>query len=288
MVEISVDPIDRVLSALDELSDDHPGLESAVDFYEEVLPLLAHAQPALHGLALDVEAARAKLAQGVPLLWGEPPGLAPNVDLFLTLCRLSAENGNEGAAALMRAFLEGDVDLGPLLRLALGQEHGRLAAAAQQWQLAPEALAALLRFLLAPITRAYAAAFAQLFDYQQWRRGYCPVCGDWPVLGQLQGRDKVRTLACGRCGTAWRHARLRCVWCGNTEKEDLGYLYDPDRPRLRADICDRCHGYVKTITTFDPLQPEMLLVHDLETLALDQMAAAQGYRRPRRHPLADA
>lgn len=293
MIDVAVEPIDRVLSALDELIDVHPELESAVDFYEEVLPMMARARPSLHGLALNVEAARAKLGEGVPLLWGEfgptsAPGVEPNVDLFMTLCRLMAEGGNEWGEVLMRSYLAGDLDLKALLAQALVQDHAGLAESARRWNVDVESLAALLRFLLTPIAHAYAVAFAQLLNFDSWRRGYCPVCGAWPILAELRGRDKIRYLDCGRCGASWKFRRLRCLWCGSTEQDDLSFLYDPEQPRQRVDVCDHCKGYVKTLVTFDPFDPEMLLVHDLETVAMDQTAANAGYRRPRQQPLAHA
>jgi hypothetical protein len=43
---------------------------------------------------------------------------------------------------------------------------------------------------------------------------------------------------------------------------------------------------VKTLVSFDPLEADMLLVHDLRTLNMDQMAADAGYKRPFKQPLA--
>lgn len=282
--EINVQTIDRVLSALDELLDDNPELERSVDFYEEVLPMMIGARPSLHGLTLNAEAAQVKLKEGVPLLWGEfslpnAPGMEPNVDLFMTLCRLTAENGNENGEVLMRTFLDGALDLKAMLRQSLVQDQAGLLETAQTWRVDPDLLATLSRFMLTPIAYAYAVAFGKALKFGSWQRGYCPVCGAWPVLAELRGRDKLRYLGCGRCGTAWPLKRLECLWCGNTDEKQLSFLYDPDRPQQRVDVCDNCQGYIKTITTFDPLEPDMLLVHDLETIYLDQMAADQGYRR---------
>lgn len=283
-IDINVQMIDRVLSALDELTDDNPGLESSVDFYEEILPMMIAARPALHGLTLNLEAAQTKLKEGVPLLWGELSapdalGMEPNIDLFLTLCRVTAENGNDDGENLMRAFVDGSLELKPMLRQALIQDQAGLLETAEAWQVDPALLATLSRFLLTPIARAYAIAFSQALQFGSWQQGYCPVCGAWPVLAELRGRDKLRYLDCGRCGTSWVFKRLGCLWCGNTNEKQLSFLFDSDQAVRRIDVCDKCHGYIKTITSFDPLEPDMLLVHDLETAYLDQMAADQGYRR---------
>src|SRR5438552_1345771 len=46
-----------------------------------------------------------------------------------------------------------------------------------------------------------------------WSRGYCPVCGAWPVLAELRGLERTRCLRCGRCGVDWQRPWLACVYC---------------------------------------------------------------------------
>ena len=64
------------------------------------------------------------------------------------------------------------------------------------------------------------------------------------------------------------------------------FLFDPDHPTWRVDTCEYCQGYLKTITTFDPLEADMLPVFDLQTMLLDQIAGGEGYKRPFKQPLA--
>jgi FdhE protein len=285
----TIHPIERVISALDELTDDNPDLEAAVDFYEEVLPLLEQTRPSLQGLHLDMHEAKDKLQQGVPLLWGEfstATGAAPNMELFLTLCRLAMEGGNEDGEVLMQAVLNGDVALRQMMVAALRLNRGELTAVARSLNIELLTIEAVMRHLLMPIVRAYADAFGQALDFAEWRQGYCPVCGDWPLFGELHGRDKLRHLRCGRCTASWRFKRLECVWCGSTKRDELSFLYEPEAKLWRVDVCDHCRGYVKTLVSFDPLEADMVLVHDLRTLYMDQLAADAGYKRPFKQPLA--
>lgn len=284
-----IHPVDRVINALDELTDESPELASAVDFYEEVLPLLDQMRPSLHGLHLDMNEAQAKLQERVPLLWGEfdtALGAEPNMELFMTLCRLATEGGNDDGEVLLQAVLTGDVDLRQLAVAALRLDRGELMRVARALNVELLTVESILRHVLMPIVRAYAGAFAQLLDYGDWRQGYCPVCGDWPLFGELHGRDKLRYLRCGRCTTSWRYRRLQCVWCGNTKRQELSFLYEPEAMTWRIDVCDHCRGYVKTLVSFDPLEADMLLVHDLQTSYMDALAADAGYRRPFQQPLA--
>ena len=287
---IAVQTIDRVLSALDTLTDETPEFEKTVDFYEQLLPLLYAARPRLEGLTLNPDWARAKLQEGVPLLWGEfgspaAAGTEPNVELFMTLCRLAVEGGNDRGERLMRAFLEGTFDLKSALNQALVLDRPALTESARALDVDLGLLESVCRFSLSPIAWAYQYAFSQALDFTKWRHGYCPVCGDWPLLGELRGRDKWRYLRCGRCGAGWKFSRLQCVWCDNTNKKELGFLFDPDTAARRVDVCDYCRGYLKTIITFDPLEAEMLAVYDLETMVMDHIATNEGYKRPYKQPL---
>jgi FdhE protein len=289
MNNLTIHPIDLVINALDKLTDETPELEGAVDFYEEVLPLMAQVRPSLQGLHLDMNEAQVKLHQGIPLLWGEfntAIGSEPNMELFMTLCRLATEGGNQDGEILMQAVLNGNIDLRRIMAATLRQERNELNTVARSLNIDLLTIEAIMRHLIMPIVWAYADAFGQILDFADWQQGYCPVCGDWPLFGELHGRDRLRYLRCGRCTTSWRFKRLECVWCGSTKRNELSFLYDQDAKTWRVDICDHCKGYVKTLATFDPLEADMLLVHDLETQYMDQMAADAGYKRPFKQPLA--
>src|SRR2546428_5300727 len=41
---------------------------------------------------------------------------------------------------------------------------------------------------------------------------------------EYTGLERTRQLRCGRCGTGWAVPALRCVFCSETDHENLGYL----------------------------------------------------------------
>src|SRR5262249_46139183 len=114
-----------------------------------------------------------------------------------------------------------------------------------------------------------------------WPHGYCPVCGAWPLLGELRGLEQTRVLRCGLCATGWDFPRLRCPFCGNGDHRSLGYFHpEGEGERNRALTCDQCRGYVKTVATLAALSPPSLLVADFAMLHLDLVAAHRGYFAP--------
>ena len=114
-----------------------------------------------------------------------------------------------------------------------------------------------------------------------WAHGYCPICGGWPALAEMRGLDGARHLRCGCCGGDWRTEWLRCPFCREGDHEKLGSLMSTDKlERETIEVCDRCRGYVKTMTTHSAIRPEHVVLHDLATLVLDIAALERGYRRP--------
>ena len=114
-----------------------------------------------------------------------------------------------------------------------------------------------------------------------WAYGYCPICGGWPALAEMRGLDGARHLRCGCCGGDWRTEWLRCPFCREGDHEKLGSLMFTDKlERETIEVCDRCRGYVKTMTTHSAIRPEHVVLQDLATLVLDIAALERGYRRP--------
>jgi len=110
--------------------------------------------------------------------------------------------------------------------------------------------------------------------------GACPVCGGPPVASMVvgwSGAHNTRFCACSLCATQWNYVRIKCTLCGSTEA--IGYRQiEKDSGDVRAEVCDKCHGYVKIMQqvrnpALDPV------ADDVASLALDLLVREQGYRR---------
>jgi FdhE protein len=116
-----------------------------------------------------------------------------------------------------------------------------------------------------------------------WQPGYCPICGNWPLLAELRGLDRQQWLRCGRCASAWRTRHQRCIFCNNTDHTKLGYMApEAERESRRAVTCEVCHGYFKVLASVSPLAIADILRSDLESIELDIAALDAGYSRPER------
>lgn len=147
----------------------------------------------------------------------------------------------------------------------------------------PELEAAAVPFLAAAlqvdwVARATAlgsAAFAKPEEVTT----LCPVCGSVPVaaLLKLAPVPGVRYLRCVLCCTDWQFPRGLCIQC--QQREQVAYFHiEGGRTSIKAEACERCHGYIKVFSLEAEPQIEPV-ADDLGSLALDILMDESGYQR---------
>lgn len=266
-----------------QLAADGGGLASIAGFQVRRLEALGSRPAPDVRLQLDAaEAARAVQA-------GEPLLLAGGMEVDLgeveaelrdvaALLRDVAEGPARQAA---RAVASAPISFDELLAAALRGDGAGIEAGAFQLDVPADEIATILELAVQPALWAAAEQAAVLNDFLGWHRGYCPVCGAWPLYAELVGAQKERHLRCGRCGARWAWAVLLCPYCGNDDHRTLGFLENPDeREHRRVDVCDRCKGYLKAIASFTPAASPQLAAEDAATVHLDLAARERGYARP--------
>ena len=179
------------------------------------------------------------------------------------------------------------VDPLALLQAAAAQDLARLDDIASAAGDTHGVLRGVAPLIAMPLLQACRRAWADPAP-ATWSHGYCPTCGAWPALAEIRGLDGARHLRCRGCGGDRATAWLRCPFCGEHDHTRLGSLVASEGlEREKIEVCDACHGYLKTITTFGPIPAEQVVLHDLATVGLDVAAVERGYRPPSpRTPLA--
>ena len=179
------------------------------------------------------------------------------------------------------------IDPRSLLQAAVAQDEEHLDGLSRTVGDTHGVLAALAPLLAMPLLHACRRAWTASAPVT-WPHGYCPTCGAWPTLAEIRGLEGGRHLRCRRCGGDWVTEWLRCPFCGERDHAQLGSLVSAGRlERDKIEVCDRCHGYIKTTMTFAPIPPEQVVLQDLATVVLDVAAVERGYRLPRsRGPVA--
>ena len=109
--------------------------------------------------------------------------------------------------------------------------------------------------------------------------GECPVCGRSPHYGLLHPANGAKRLECWLCGTRWVHPRAKCPYCGNENREGLGYFTVEGNDICRVHYCQACCCYYKVydVRAFAADEDVVLSVHNLASLDYDLLAGKEGF-----------
>jgi FdhE protein len=288
-----VDPLVQRLKAVAEAA---PHLKEAALVYGAILTCVRDTDLHLTSFSITAGQARAAMEAGRPLL--EVTELELDVmavrDLMIDVAQaidaVADEEGvDEGsnvrrigaAAGRVRLALQRDqVDVDDLISSVAAGVKSRAAAIAHSLDLDNGILWSIAQNALRPTLISSREKLAPLVEGLPWNGGFCFICGAGAAVGELRENHQERHLRCRQCGASWQVRRLQCPWCGNEDHRTLHHLYTADQAEgVRLEVCEKCKGYLKVITTFAPTPAEMLPVEDLATLYLDYIALERGYKR---------
>lgn len=221
-------------------------------------------------------------ARGAPLLEGATLEVDPrHVHRWVTrLLTMATEAGGMDGSALSRITSSDATESVYLIEAAVQQDSARLTELALKAGSQPGALAATASLAAMPLLQACGRRLTGQAP-RTWSHGYCPICGAWPAMAELRGLERERRMRCSGCGGDWSLPSLQCPYCNNKDFRKLGSLLPEENFEARkADTCEVCKGYVKTISTLMAQPPDSVALEDLATVDLDVAALERGYSRP--------
>jgi FdhE protein len=228
--------------------------------------------PLLHGATLGGNSRR--MRQLLRELLRESDSLVPDDS--------GASGSHDGRSGPARRSARRRLDALGIATAAIEQDASALDRLARSADVDPGRLSAVAQLAVIPLLSTSLARFGDQVP-AGWSRGYCPVCGAWPMLAEMRGLDRSRRLRCGRCRGDWQLPVLRCSYCDELRHDRLHALVpEGDEHTRRVDVCESCKGYIKTFSTLQALPVRSLAMLDLATLELDVMAQDRGYTRPSR------
>ncbi len=217
--------------------------------------------------------------------------------LTLVQPRIDQKRFSEVLNAVVRACLKRQPgpqplseEILPLIEGLTGEEPAELqqavikndAAAQKQWADKLNISEEMFRFLADNTARlflrSYAAAVSKQLPWDKWSRGYCPVCGERPVMAKLTGKYGKRRLYCGRCESEWGYLRIGCPYCGTQDSDKLSFVTPEGYKQYRLYLCENCKTYLKTVDERECGEVD-LFCEDAATSDFDKLAVSEGYHR---------
>jgi len=234
----------------------------------------------------DLEmAAPEAVAQGVSLIAREqfPYDAEQAKDLlpkFIDLVKKMGGPLGDGAKAVEAALKSGDLTADELFSRFMDDDQTFFGTWAERMPEAPKTVSFLAFAALSPSIEATAELLAeQLPQVKVHPVGTCPICGSMPLISSLEEKEGFRHATCSFCRHDYRIKRIACPVCGEEEQTKLTFFTVEEEPGFRVDVCDSCKSYIKTIDFRELDRIAVPVFDDLDSLALDYVAAGQGYRR---------
>jgi len=269
----------KLQEVVDYYKKQSPQISELIDFFYQTYQLQnQHAGQISPTLHLTKDKAIQKLQEGKYLFDGIP--WAVNADIFRNIANnliatLKAQNGKSEGLEKAIANISAPIPskLPELLKNAT-------KTGIDLTETEKEALGYILWQTLRVFYRKEAEQFSAIDYTQYWAKHTCPVCGGLPKISQLQKDSGRRFLSCHLCWTKWSVHRIGCPYCGNTSNETLSYFYSGGNRGYRADVCNICKKYIKTVDENSLGRETLPEVEDIITYHLDTMALSEGYQSP--------
>jgi FdhE protein len=276
----------HLLDRIARLRQERSEYEEILAFYARVLAAQQEAQgeTTIPELSLPEDRLRLKLQEGFCVIEREhfPVDRQATVRLLGRLCRLClGENPvlAEAGTVLLEEMDSGRIDGGELITAVLHDDGEGIRRTAARLQVDSLVLGALTKLSLQPSLLAAKTEAARVAALDEWRHGYCPICGAAPAMAALVGEEGRRHAQCSFCGHLWNLPRVGCPFCTTIDKEALRYFYSEGEDLYRVQVCDHCRGYLKTLDTRKGGHVEALAADDIATAHLDLLAEQEGYQR---------
>ena len=142
----------------------------------------------------------------------------------------------------------------------------------------PEVIVDICFSALSPFYMDYARKAAEKNDFHLWTNGFCPVCGQKPMMAKLSRENSARVMECWLCHAEWKFPRLECPYCNNRDHEKLGYFFADEEKARRVNVCERCKSYLKAVNLKEIGKEVILDLENILTLHLDNEAQEKGYK----------
>jgi len=277
------DAFERIDACIKQMMEDIPQLANIYGAFRGVLAEGAAVKADLSPkdfseLKIDGE----RFSQGVPLLTKESfvverGAFQAAAGRLLPVMQESFPGLREKLRILNEVIQEATIQPEAMAIAVITGNSGEIERTAGTIEIDAGTLGFAIGLIMKPFAEKTAESLPALPEGMEWHQGYCPVCGSWPELSFLEGKEGRRWLRCSFCGHEWTFMRIQCPFCGNNDHEQLEVLFQEGRDHERAELCHKCMKYVVSIDTRDRIAEIPREVAALGMVYLDMLVQEKGY-----------
>jgi|GEM_PF-2944323 len=276
--------IDRATAVLRSWVQQNSAFKEAADLYQDIFVITEQALSKIKpALAFSTEFIEQALTKQTPILAPNDPFTIKPKDFR----DISTQIGKAFSRAAQKEFPYqkllncrqfSDENLANLLPLLLQNQTDFIADFAKDSGYNIETIYLYVQSIMTPfVTVAAAPYYHQIL--QKNHSNACPFCGSAARYAVLTKKNGSRELFCALCHSRWSTLRITCCYCGNNDVQTQSIFYLNDDASHRADVCFKCHRYIKTsnerLLGYEVI-PE---IEDVITMELDAVAAKEGFSK---------
>lgn len=248
--------IELIKKTSDRIIEARPSYQDILEFYSQVFFVQAKSRETidLAPIKIKKDLLAVALDNNIPLI--DPSefviDLEPAKALFTSICDLAialAPRLAADAKLIKQAAIDETFELKILYKALLKNQTDVINDLAKKVNV-PETHLILFGYMsMTPSIEACAQQLESNLDKDHsHKKAYCPICGNHPDLAFFD-EDGKRFLKCCYCNHQWAYVRMGCVFCDNTDAEQLQYFFTEQEKEYRVDLCDKCHNYIKVVDT---------------------------------------
>ncbi|MDQ7781876.1 MAG: formate dehydrogenase accessory protein FdhE [Desulfomonilaceae bacterium] len=281
---------ERIDGCIGGMMEQIPQLSNIFDAFRGVLAEGAAVKAALAAVDFtNLEINPERYAQGVPLLTKdrfavEGKSFQDAAGRLLPLMEKSFPSIRDQLRVVNEMIHESSIQCEALAMAVISGNEEEIRKTVGTRDVDPGALRFAVGLIMKPFAENAAESLPPLPEGMEWHQGYCPVCGSWPELSVLEGKEGRRWLRCSFCGHEWRFMRIQCPFCGNTDQDKLEVLFQEGRDHERAELCHECRKYVVAVDMRDRIEEIPHEVAALGMVYLDMLVQEKGYSPGARCP----
>ena len=274
---------EQVNKAVDTVIKNNPAYADMLGFYGRIFAAQEESRGRLRiePLQIPIDVLTVKAREKFPLIEIKdfPYDRDESTGLFVIICKLAKEANPKLAESAAILLDTDDPEVNPenLIRALLTGNEVIFENISQKFGIEKQSLGLIAYHSLRPSLCTGAIQLsAYLKKDEPWLKGYCPICGSFPILSILEG-EGARSLICSFCWHQWPVKRVYCPFCDHSDAKKLHYMFSEEEQDLRVDLCNNCNKYLKTV---DTRRAERLIYPPLEqvaTLHLDIKAREEGF-----------
>lgn len=271
--------IKKINKAANAIAKDKPFIKDLIRFYEKIFSLQYETEP-----DIEKDYSYLKGKKELPIINRKDFDIDFKLseDLFRKLCDLCAGNAMspDPSARSIKASLDAsDLSFESIVTTFLEDDSPTPQYSKSEQGFNPHLYDFILyNSIKSSIIKSVEIISGYLKTTGSMENGRCPVCKGAPALSLISGKNASRSLVCSFCWHEYKTKKSVCPFCKNDDQQTLGHISLDTEKGIRADYCNKCKKYIKTINLKEYRKDIYLPLELISSMPFDMKMNQEGFK----------